>query len=311
MPTVFVENRGQLDDRVRFAARHRGMDAYFTRESFVLQLVQRDARDPDALIAASLALEFEGVASEPVVEGLEPLPGRYNYFLGNDPAAWHTSVPTYARIRYRAIYPGVDIEVHEQESGLEYDLVLSPEAELRRVVLRCVGADAISIDESGALVLETRAGCVKQPRPRTYQLGPTGDREPIECSYRLLGADCIGFDVPFRDPARSLVIDPGLVYATYLGGSDVETTVAIAVDDLGSAYVTGVTLSHDFPTTPGAYDTTHNGGSINWPQDAFVAKLNADGSGLDYATFLGRQPERRRGAPASRSTTPVRPSSRE
>src|SRR5262245_3488615 len=84
MPTVFVENRGQLDDRLLFSARHRGMDAYFTSQSFVLQLVQRDAREPEAAIAASLALEFEGAAGEPVVEGLEPLPGRYNYFLGDD-----------------------------------------------------------------------------------------------------------------------------------------------------------------------------------------------------------------------------------
>ncbi|MEW6745176.1 MAG: SBBP repeat-containing protein [Planctomycetota bacterium] len=310
LPLAFIENRGQLDPRVRFHARRAAMTACFTDESFVLQLVCREKGEkkethsgdealpqgelayaaPDeplaggstgrpgleqspeqadeAIAGASIFLTFEGAASGVIVEGMDPLPGRYNYLLGNDPSRWRTEVPAYASIRYRGLYRGVDVEVRDQHGRLEYDLLLEPGADLDPVIVRCEGAQSLGLDEEGTLVVETAAGPLKQPRPCTYEVGPSGAREAVECSYRVLGADRFGFDVPGRDLERALVIDPGLLYATFLGGSDGDWANAIAVDASGAALITGWTSSSDFPTTPGAYDTTKSGYS-----DAFVAKI--------------------------------------
>jgi hypothetical protein len=296
VPLAFVENRGQFDARACFVARRGGMTAYFTREGFVLQLVSRgperhspmdlrcrpeSSADAD-VCGASVFLTFVGASNDVVVQGVGALQGRYNYFLGNDPSRWRANVPAYASIRYRGLYPGVDVEIEEHESRLEYDLTLEPGADLDQVVIRCEGAEALHLDESGALVLETATGSLQQLRPRTYQIGPAGERLPVDCSFRILGDACFAFEVAGRRGDLPLVVDPGLVYSAFLGGTGYDKGTALALDAAGAAVVGGFTWSSDFPTTPGAYDTTQNGSS-----DAFVTKLDASGSTLLYSTFLG------------------------
>ncbi|MEW6745192.1 MAG: hypothetical protein AB1486_20765 [Planctomycetota bacterium] len=295
LPAAFIENRGQLDDRVAFSARKGGLRAYFTKNAILLELVpQRPAphlplspkvaRQPGNNIrGAHVFLTFEGASPDVVIEGCERLPGRYNYLLGSDPSKWRTDVPGFASIRYRGLYPGVDMVVRDGGGRLEYDLILEPAADIDAITVRCEGGQSLRLGEGGALILETAAGPLQQCRPCTYELGPDGTRQAVECSYRLLGVDRFGFDVPGRDRDRALVIDPGLTYGTFLGGSSQDSGLSIALDASGEALLTGYTWSPDFPTTPGAYDTSCNGGYY----DAFVAKLGADGSTLLYATFLG------------------------
>jgi hypothetical protein len=296
-PLAFVENRGQFDERSCFVARWGGMTAYFTRDAFVLQLVSRppqrhsridlgrneETSANDDVFGANVFLTFEGASVDVAVEGSGELSGRYNYFIGNDPSRWRTEVPGYGAIRYRGLYPGIDVVVRTENGRLEYDLLLAPGAEPAEIVVHCEGAESLCIDEDGSLVLNTAAGPLEQPRPATYQIGAAGDREPIRCSYRLLSQDRFGFDVPSRAREELLVIDPGLVYSTFLGGTGDDNEGGFALDPTGAVVATGHTDSSDFPSSPGAYDTTFNGGLF----DVFVAKLSADGSSLLYATFLG------------------------
>lgn len=277
---AFVENRGQWDERVMFSARRGGITAFFLRDSFVLQLAGQHSAT-----GANIFLVFEGVCDRVAVGGTNRLPGYSNYLLGSDPTRWRTRVPSYASLRYRGLYPGVDVMVRSEEGRFEYDLLLAPGADLDQVILRCEGAHSLALDPSGTLVLDTAAGRLEQTRPRTYEIDTAGVLVPVACSMRQLDAERVGFEVVGRHPERSLVIDPGLIYSTYIGGSGKDLARGIAVDPSGSAVIAGWTQSTNFPTTPGAYDTSFNGGGPT-EGDAFVTRLSPSGS-VVYSTFLG------------------------
>ncbi|MEW6741290.1 MAG: hypothetical protein AB1486_00910 [Planctomycetota bacterium] len=181
LPLAFVENRGQLDDRVTFATRQGGLQAFFTEAAIVLQLVSqapspRPAPAPmatpegeDGTAGACVFLVFEGASPEVAVKGCDPLPGRYNYLLGGDPSKWRTNVPAYASIRYRGLYPGVDMVVRDHDSRLEYDLILAPGGNLDLIAVRCEGNESLHLGDDGVLMIETAAGPVEQSKPLAYQ----------------------------------------------------------------------------------------------------------------------------------------------
>jgi len=225
---------------------------------------------------------FIGANLEPSVVGAEELPGKANYFIGSDPANWRTDVPTYAKVRYKNVYPGIDLIYYGNQRQLEYDFVVSPGADPRRIRLGFHGADKLEVDAQGDLVLHTATGVIRQRKPVIYQ-EVEGARREIAGGYVLEGARRVGFRVTAYDAHRPLVIDPALFYSTYLGGSDSDEGFAIAVDTAGTAYVTGGTFSIDFPTTQGAFQTT----LVGFHGVAFVTKLNSTGSGLVYSTYLG------------------------
>ncbi len=222
--------------------------------------------------------------ASPRVEALEELPGKANYFLGNDPTKWRTNVPTYARVHYQDLYPGIDLIYYGNQRQLEYDLVVRPGADPSRIRLGVQGADTLDVDAQGDLVLHTAGGDIRQRKPAAYQ-EIDGMRQEISGGYVLKGSHTVGFEVGAYDASRPLVIDPVLFYSTYLGGSSDDFGSGIAVDSSGDAYVTGYTLSTDFPTTVGAFQTTHaaDGGL----DDGFVTKLNPTGAALVYSTYLG------------------------
>src|SRR5262245_39019589 len=250
LPLAFVENRGQTDPRVRFSARCDGMTTYFTDTAFVMQLVRHERvahSDPERELArrsedgslkgANVFFTFEGASPAVSLEGRDELPGRYNYFRGTDPSQWHTDVRAYSSLRYQTLYPGVDVEVKERAGRLEYDLLLAPGADLHQIVVRCEGAQSLSIDADGSLVAATAIGPLAQPKPATYQIGPSGEKLPVDCSFLILDANHFGFEASSWDPRAPLVIDPGLFYSTFLGGSNEDVAYGIAVDHAGAAYV--------------------------------------------------------------------------
>ena len=210
--------------------------------------------------------------------GHDALPGKSNYFIGNDPAKWRTNIPTHAKVKYEGVYPGVDLVYYGNQGQLEYDFVVAPRADPDLVTLAFEGARDVHIDARGELVLGVEGGEVRQHKPVVYQ-EVAGVRQEVAGRYVMKGKRHVGFRVAAYDPSRPLIIDPVLVYSTYLGGSDFDIGTGIAVDGAGSAYVTGSTASPDFPTTAGAAQTTQAG--------VFVTKLDATGSGLLYSTYLG------------------------
>ena len=274
LPLDFIENRGQWADTVKFAARRGALGASFERDAIRLQL--------GADRSASLRLAFEGAAPRTSLVGEERRAGRYNFFVGADPAQWQSDVAAYRSVRYRGLYDGIDLRVAELAGQLEYELLLAPGAQLDQAVIRADSALRLELADDGALLVHTAAGALRQTPPLTWEELPGGAKRPIASAFRIIDAQRYGFEVPGRDPALALVIDPGLEWSTFIGGSNREEIhgLALARDGSGDVVVAGHTWSADFPTAPA--------GSLGAsPLIPFVARLNASGTALVYATLFG------------------------
>jgi len=275
LPLSFEANEGQSDPDVKFLSRGHRYTLFLTASEAVLVL------DTRAGGRSVVRMKMLGAEPRPAIAGVDELPGRVNHFIGSDPARWRARVRTYARVRYDDVYPGIDLVYYGNRGHLEYDFVVRAGADPARIVLGFEGVDRVELADQGDLVLHTATGAIRQRKPVIYQ-EVDGARRKVAGGYVLAGANRVGFQVAPYDLARPLVIDPVLVYSTFLGGGANDRSFGIALDAAGNVYVTGQTLSSNFPTTAGAVDATHNGGS-----DAFVTKLNATGSALVYSTYLG------------------------
>ena len=295
LPLSFEANHGQSDSKVKFLSRGSGYSLFLTSNEAVLVLRQSEAdenrkapRAARATVGASqrksavVRMTLVNANPQSQAAGHDALPGKSNYFIGNDPAKWRTNIPTYAKVKYESVYPGVDLVYYGNHGQLEYDFVVAPGADPRLVTLAFEGAREVHIDARGDLVLGVEGGEVRQHKPVVYQ-EVAGVKQEVAGRYEMKGTRHVGFRVAAYDPSRPLIIDPVLVYSTYLGGSDNDVGQGIAVDAAGNAYVTGGTGSTDFPTTLRAFQTTHAGGDA----DAFVMKLDATGSALVFSTYLG------------------------
>lgn len=290
LPLNFELNQGQTHKRVKFLARSEGYVLFLTSTEAVMALDnpaahrkgkenldsnEQKPRPPRSI----LRMKLEGANPAPQIEGLDQLTTKSNYFAGADPTAWRTDVPNYARVRYAQVYPGIDMVYYGNARHLEYDFIIAPESDPETIEVAFGGIQDFEISRMGDLVLHTKQGDVRQSKPTAYQ-EVNGIKEDVAVSYVAKSGQSIGFQLGAYDPALPLIIDPVLVYSTYLGGSGFDQGYAIAVDALGNSYVTGQTAAIDFPTTPGAFQTVYGGG------DAFIAKLNPSGSALVYSTYL-------------------------
>jgi RHS repeat-associated protein len=277
VPLAFEENLGQVDSRVRFLSRGEGYQLFLTGSGSTVAL-----RGAKGASAAAVRMEFGGGNGKAIVSGLDRTATSTNYLVGRDPAQWHPHVPSYARIRYQGIYPGIDALYHASRGALEYDLHVAPKADPRVIRLDFDGAEKISIDERGDLVLHTAAGDIAQKKPVAYQ-DFDGQRREVRAEYRIVAKNTVALDLGSYDAGRELVIDPVLVYSTYLSGSDNSSGAdAVALSRCGEAFVAGYTWASDYPTTPGAFDVTGAAQSMK----GFVSKLSQDGSTLLYSTYL-------------------------
>ena len=339
LPLAFEANEGQTGGQVKFLARGRGYALFLTGDEAVLTLRKSSAVSGQSSVRirpkprvrsqesganigqgttdnrprtmdSVLRMRLVGANTGAAVTGLEELPGKSNYFIGNDPNKWRTLVPNYAKVKYAGVYPGVDLVYYGNQGGqLEYDFVVAPGADPSVIALNVAAGlprhasshnggvpirsgqvpTPVRIASDGDLVLRTDNGEVRFHKPVIYQPGinngqratDNGLRTPVEGNFVLQANNQIGFKLASYDHTRPLVIDPELIYATYLGGTGEEDGYGIAVDSSGNAYVTGWTSSVNFPTKnplqPGLADSAN----------AFVTKFNPAGSALVYSTFLG------------------------
>jgi Bacterial Ig-like domain (group 3)/MBG domain (YGX type)/Chitobiase/beta-hexosaminidase C-terminal domain/Beta-propeller repeat len=293
LPLSFEVNDGQIAREVQFLARGSGYSLFLTEDAAVLSLMKDGAGSHGQRRAAAVAaaktdvirMELVGASADPKLSGVEPLAGKANYLIGNDPSKWHTGVPTYARVKYARVYPGVDLVYYGNQRQLEYDFVVAPGANARDLRVRFDGARKLRIGADGNLRIVARNGEIAFQKPVAYQLRD-GRRELVDGRFVKSGKNEVGFALGNYDATRELVIDPVLAYSTYLGGSGGDSAVGIAVDAEGSAYVTGNTNSTDFPLKGNSYQKT-NKGVANGFGNVFVTKMNTAGSGLDYSTYLG------------------------
>ncbi|MCA1591594.1 MAG: SBBP repeat-containing protein [Acidobacteria bacterium] len=291
IPLSFETNQGQTDGSVNFLARGAGYTLFLKPAEAVFVLTRHEGdesakrsvqkqSDNNARLTRVLRMKLVGADANATVAGAEELAGKVNYFVGNDPAQWRTSVPAYGRVRYTDVYPGIDMVYYGNQRQLEYDFRIAPGADARTVSLQFDGADKVALDAGGDLLLTLGESVIRQPKPVVYQ-EVAGERRAIEGGYVVREGGRVGFAVGAYDAERPLVIDPVLVYSTYLGGSGGDQGLDIAVDPAGNAYITGFTNSTDFPTVNPIQSTN---GSF---QDGFVTKLNAAGNAFVYSTYLG------------------------
>lgn len=284
VPTLFFENHGQMDRAVKWASARGGIATFHRTDSFAIRFSQAVelAAGESAFRGAALEYTFVGAAPEATIRGEDPRSARFNFLVGADPENWKVGIPSYATIRYEELYEGIDVTFRDMSNILEYDLILAPGANLECVRIHCAGADSLRIDADGSLVASTRWGDITQRAPRSWQTGKDGSKHSIDSRFVLLDENTYGFRAEKGDSAAPTVIDPGITYSTYLGGARGEHSCGVAVDEKCGIYVTGDTLSVDYPTTIGSFDVTANGNV-----DVFVTRLNPNFSELVYSTFVG------------------------
>ena len=282
LPLAFEANSGQTSDDVKFLSRGQGYTLFLTRSAeAVLVLGAPTKRAPGASPQSVFRMKLADTKAAPQAEGLNELQGKANYFIGNDPKKWRTNVPMYSKVDFHSVYPGVDLTYYGNQQQLEYDFIVAPGADPQPITLSFDGAEKLSLDSQGNLVLAAKEGEIRFQKPRIYQ-DVNGTQREVLGGYVLKKANEVGFQMAAYDTTKSLIIDPVLSYSTYLGGANYG--YGIAVDSAGNTYLTGLAAATNFPTTPGAFQTTARS-TTN--ASAFVTKLNPAGSALVYSTYLG------------------------
>jgi len=295
----FTENKGQYPDEVLFQTYVQDATVYLCKNKIVnvftqetkenqidawdnnrIRLNQKRLKESQQREMISIVAEFVGANPETVVTGEHQLPHKNNYFIGNDPAQWYTDVPNYQSIIYQDIYPGIDLTYYSIGGLLKYDFIVSPGADPSQIAINYQGADRIQMTPEGNLKITTRLGSIYEEHPVIYQ-EIDGVHQQVTGNY-LLTDDIFSFVI--LEPYNldyPLIIDPDLIFSTYLGGSGWDFGTDIVVGSDGCAYVTGQTSSLDFPLQ-NPYDGTFNGN-----YDAFVTKFSSQDNTLEYSTYLG------------------------
>jgi hypothetical protein len=293
LPLRFEINQGQTDSRVQFLARGSGYNLFLTPAESVMVLSRLSGRRnrvrPEPIAESRrrstpatsvIRTRLIGSTANPHVSALEELPGKSNYLIGDDPLKWSVGVSSFARVKYADVYPGIDLVYYGNQGQLEHDYVVGAGADPSSIKVHYEGVRRIRIDRNGDLLLSVKGGELRQSKPIAYQL-IAGQRHEVASSYRTVGKNLVEFAVGAYDANKPLVIDPVLLYSTYLGGSGSDSGAGIAVDSAGNAFIIGGTASPNFPTAS-ALDATLGGTS-----DVFVMKLAASGQSLVYSTYIG------------------------
>lgn len=308
LPASFESNISQSDPNVRYLSRGRGYSIHFLDHEvdFILArrqhssghvglaglrqtLPERDA----ASVADALHMQILGASGDSELSGLDRLPGVVNYFYGNKPAQWRTGIPTFGKVQYKDVYPGINLVYYGNSGRPEFDFQVAPGASVSNIRLQFAGAKRTALDERGNLVVFAEHGRISFHKPLIYQLKSDNTRLPVEGGLHVLGDGTLGFALGRYNHARPLIIDPILDYSTYLGPNNGATS--IAVDSAGEVFVAGY-AGPGLPTTANAYqpnlpaggktDPAPVGSSPDAGTAAFVAKFNSAGTALLYCTYL-------------------------
>jgi hypothetical protein len=292
LPMSFIQNQGQVAEDIKFYEKRGGQVVYFTPQEVVFSLEPGTGKaglleaPGDSAKPALVRLGPLGLQQGVKLEAADPLPGRVNYFIGNDPQKWRTNIPTYRAVAFRNAYPGIDLKFYGTGRQLEYDVIVQPGADPTQVRFKYAGIKGLKVTPQGDLALALPGGGeLIQKKPVIYQeIG--GQRVAREGKFRVdrdHAGLVYGFEVAAYDQNHPLVIDPVMLFSTYLGAGSLDGAEAIALDAADNVYLTGITSSPDLGTTGGAFQSGYQGGTY----DAFVAKINPQTHTLIYQTYLG------------------------
>jgi len=291
LPLRFIANAGQTDPAVNFTVKGAGHTLFFTQDEVVFSAVREVE---EQAVSSVVRLSFEGANPGPQMAGLGLMPGVVNYFLGNDPQNWHTSVDTYAGVSYRELYTGIELVYRGARGGLKSEFVVAPGGDPGDISMVYSGVQNAFIREDGALVLETYLGQLEEGKPLVYQQ-VDGAKRMIPAGYLLENLPTaqngilsyrVSFEIGEYDPDLPLLVDPVLAFSSFIGGSQNDKAHDIAVDDSSNIYITGLTGSSDFPTTTNAISSTFQSGDGG---DIFVTQIIESGGVYTYgfSTYLG------------------------
>ena len=286
LPLSFVKNNGQEDQRAHFTTNYKGRRFFFSSDritSVELEPIEEEVPEPDQpRNGVALELSFTNANTNLFPEGISQQEGYHHFFKGNDSLKWQNGVPHYKELKYKAVWEGVDLEISASDDGLKMNWLLDSPEHVSSIRLHWEGVESLEIDVTGNLLIHHALGTLTDLAPIAYQ-EIDGIVIPVNCAYQLYNDFDIGFElVGDYSSDAPLVIDPILLYSTYLGGADIQYGQSIAVDDQGHAYVVGYVNSTGFPVTPGAFQTTFSGNV-----DAYVTKFSPNGESLVYSTYLG------------------------
>jgi uncharacterized protein (TIGR03437 family) len=279
-PVHIERNLGQTDSRYPFVAqgaRH-SIRLAATEAVFVFSPQGRSK-------ARTIRTTIEGANSQAQGQAQEPMSGRVNYFKGNDPKRWVTDIPTFGRVTFPQIYPGIDLSYHGTGGYLENDFIVYPGADASRIQVRFDGADDVRVESDGSLTIAAGREGLSWKKPVVYQTTATGRRKLVEGRFRNDSNGAVGFEIGVYDLTKPLVIDPVITYATYFGTASADGAARVAADASGNAYIIGSTASPTFPVTPpGTYFDSVDGGLSG---DVMIAKLSANGEQMIFTTHIG------------------------
>jgi len=331
LPVSFEPNEGQADPRVQFLSRSNGFTLLLERDGAVLDLPnvaapavwgkfreatgsslakRKQAPRTHAVVSSVLRLELVGGNRSAQVSGEQRLPGKSNYFIGANSRQWRTNVPQFGRVRYRGVYPGVDLVYYGDPGQLEYDFVVAPGADPGKIRWNFAGLAAtahgstLRIDSHGNLIVQMEGNRLVFHKPVVYQPGvgrlPVAEAanerglsksgvKVLNGSYLVSRNNQVSFSLDAYDKTKPLVIDPTLSYSTYLGGTGNDQADDVVLDSAGNIYMIGTTASANFPLQ-NAYQSTCTS-CVTGSPDVFITELSADGSKLVFSTFLGGSSE--------------------
>ena len=299
IPLAFTVNEGQAPASIRFTARGSGCGMVFSPSGTTFLLSRETAgsvarraakksvvfendptKDQPEYESFALNLSFIGANENPEIQGEDRLSWNNNYFIGNDPSQWRTDVPNYKKIRFKEVYTGIDLVYYGNQKRVKYDFVVKPGEDTNKILLKYDFGEAggtLSVNDKGELVVKTPVGELIEEKPYCYEK-INGKEVEVAIAYEVVEGGTYRFRVGEYDKGKELVIDPEVVYSTYLGGAGEDSVGGMAVDSQGCVYLTGECAPH-FPVTPAAYDTTYH--------KVFVCKINPTGTALEYSTYLG------------------------
>ena len=292
LPLIFEPNLGQAnldpaDARAKFVARGSGYSLFLGSQGAILSMASKPAssKQPGTIQVNALEMKLAGANPAAGVTAIDPLPGKSNYFLGNNPAKWRTGVPQFTRVRYESVYPGINLVFYGNQGHLEYDFQVAPGADPSQAELQFNGAKRLVLND-GALVIQSAGGSVRLNAPVVYQ-EIAGRRQPVDGKFVLRSAHSAGFAVGPYDHSRELIIDPILTFSTYFGGTGDEHSTSVAVDGTFNIYLSGSTTSPTLPAAGGSVFQT----SLKGAQNVYIAKitppLGSVAAVLNYVTYLG------------------------
>ena len=262
---------------MQFLSRGKGYTLFLTPDEAVFSLRKSDQKAD----ASVLRMKLVGANANAELSGQQELQGKVNYMIGNDRTKWRTNVPTYRKVQYNDVWPGVDMVWYGTQTELEYDFVINRGSEVSQVRLGFDGTEKIRLDEEGNLITVSNGEELKHCAPVVYQQTSDG-RVSVAGNYVIKGVNEIGFEVGPYDRSQPLVIDPVLIYSTYIGGDQADNGFAVAADTSGQAYLAGDSFSSEltFPLRNAIQDK-------QFDHMAFITKLNAAGTDIIFSTFLG------------------------